>query len=116
MSGQGEPQAPSRGRRACAWLDYGVSVIATGKPPITADEQRRNREAFMRQTRELTEIALSVTLMWALAALTAAWHLRPALPAIRGWGGVLVAFVWCLKISQIVMNRRRLRPWRESAR
>lgn len=116
MTGQGAPQAPAQGRRLLGWLGYGVSIVATGKPPIPADEQRRNRESFMRHTRELTKIALLVTLMWGFAAIAAAWHLRPALPPIIRWGAFFVVFVWFLKISQIVMNRRRLRPWRENSR
>lgn len=112
--GQGGPQAPSPGRRLLVWLDYGFSYLVTGKPPIPVEEQRRNQMEFMRMTREMTEIAVLVTLLWAVAGLTAYLYLPPALPPILGWGTFLVAFFWFLKISQIVLNRRRLRPWRSN--
>jgi hypothetical protein len=116
MSGEGAPRRPSLGRRVLAWLDYALAIVVTGKPPIPADEQRRNREAFMRMTREFTEIAVLMTLLW-LVAMTAAYlDLPAALPPLLGWGSFLVAFFWCLKIAQIVMIRRRLRPWRGNRR
>ncbi|MDD2859724.1 MAG: hypothetical protein PHI71_01475 [Acidiphilium sp.] len=108
MTDESAPQELSRGRRVLDWLGYGVSIIATGKPPITADERRQNRETFMRQTRKLTEIALLITLIWVLAVVTAAWLFPPALHLVLGWGGCMVAFVGFLKISQIVLNRRCL--------
>jgi hypothetical protein len=112
MSGEGAPQPPSRGRRVLAKLDYALSILITGKPPIPADEQRRNREAFMRMTREFTEIAVLVTLLWVVAMTAAYLDLPVALPPLVGWGALFVGMFWFLKIAQIVMNRRRLRPWR----
>lgn len=116
MSGEGGAQRPARDQRVLARLDYALSILITGKPPIPPDERQRNREAFMRMTREFTEITVLVTLLW-LVAMTAAYlDLPAALPPLIGWGALFVGLFWFLKIAQIVMNRRRLRPWRGARR
>lgn len=114
MSGEGSDNQPppSRGRRVLTWLDYAMSIIATGKPPIPEHERRRNQELFLRQKAELTQIALLVTLTYVVAVVTVARNLPAALPPLIVWGAIFTLFAWALKIAQCIMNRRRRRLWR----
>lgn len=101
-------------RRIEAWLAW--FCLGVRGNSVTERERQRNREEFLRATRELTSFCVLFTAaVIFLEALAARLSAEAGLPHPYGGAWLLalpVLGVWGLKACQVVMNRRRRKIWR----
>ncbi|MGH7076510.1 MAG: hypothetical protein ACREFU_00270 [Acetobacteraceae bacterium] len=95
-----------------AWFCLGVRPDS-----VTERERQKNREEFLRATRELTSFCVLFTAaVIFLEALVVRLSAEAGLSHPYGGASLLalpVLGVWGLKAGQVVMNRRRWKIWRD---